>query len=454
MKQEQARGNKPARRFLPVLLIVLLPILFLQCSDPLTEPVAQAPEAKLSLSKVQVSNPYFEYPNFISVPSSNWPQDPWTGDLVVYAHGYYAFNEVWHPLNDKVDDTPIAGIVNKLGFAYASTAYSTTGLAVEGGVKDLTDLVDLFVNLNSPASGPRVLPRHIYLVGPSEGGLITTLALEKTNGIFNGGLAMCGPIGDFRKQMDYFGDFHVVFNYFFPSTGLGFSLGSPSLVPEEAIAQWNNNYKGKVETAAAASPWLTGQLLSVTKAPYDLLNPSTSRVTTVVDILWYNVFATNDANTKLSGCPYGNRGRWYWGSLNDFKLNVGVERFTSSQTALNRINKFYQTSGRLNSQLVTLHTLGDPIIPYWHATLYGHKVFSTGSGWRYAHIPILRYGHCKFNVAEVLVGFAVLVLKVTGQDLVASEKAFPSMESQLEFLRLSRQHGANPRIAVSVSASQ
>ena len=29
-------------------------------------------------------------------------------------------------------------------------------------------------------------------------------------------LALCGPVGDFAGQIDYLGDFRVLFDYFFP----------------------------------------------------------------------------------------------------------------------------------------------------------------------------------------------------------------------------------------------
>ena len=57
----------------------------------------------------------------------------------------------------------------------------------------------------------------MYLVGVSQGGLVCTLAVEQNPGIFSGGLSLCGPIGDFRRQINYWGDFRVAFDYFFPN---------------------------------------------------------------------------------------------------------------------------------------------------------------------------------------------------------------------------------------------
>ena len=40
---------------------------------------------------------------------------------------------------------------------------------------------------------------------------------------------------------------------------------------------------------------------------------------------WYNVFATNDGIEKLGGQPFDNGWRWYTGSSDDLRLNIGVK---------------------------------------------------------------------------------------------------------------------------------
>ena len=54
-------------------------------------------------------------------------------------------------------------------------------------------------------------PGHVYMTGGSQGGLITTLAVERYPGVFTGGgLAACGPIGSYRRQLRYVADFRAV----------------------------------------------------------------------------------------------------------------------------------------------------------------------------------------------------------------------------------------------------
>jgi len=78
------------------------------------------------------------------------------------------------------------------------------GLAVRQGLADVVDLVNIFNAIKGPV-------QKVYLVGASEGGLITTLGVERHPDVFSGGLAVCGPIGSFPLQVNYIGDFRVVF---------------------------------------------------------------------------------------------------------------------------------------------------------------------------------------------------------------------------------------------------
>lgn len=134
----------------------------------------------------------------------------------------------------------------------------------------------------------------------------------------------------------------------------------------------------------------------------------------MLEVLWYNVFATDDARVELGGQPFDNRLTWYFGSTNDFLLNYLVKRYKADAAALTEMQKKYQTTGKLPVPLVTMHTTADPIVPYWQEALYGAKVLASGSLLKYVHLPVVRYGHCAFQPSEVVFGFGVLVAKVNG----------------------------------------
>ncbi len=351
------------------------------------------------------------------------PASGWNGDLVVFAHGYTAFNQPLAFQNLTLPDgtTSLPTLAQSLGFAFATTSYRENGLAILPGLDDIRELVAAF----RAAHG---IPAHTYLVGASEGGLITTLLVERSPRLFSGGLAACGPIGDFRQQIDYIGDFRVLFDYFFP----GVLPGSPIDVPRALIDQWDQTYVPAIRAALAANPSAAQQLIATAKAAIDPADP-TSIVTTTLDVLWYAVFSADDASRKLGGNPYGNRDRWYWGSSDDLRLNLGVRRFTADARAVANLAP-YQTTGAVTIPLVTVHTTGDDVIPFWNELLYAGKAHPSGHG-SVVQLPIFRYRHCNFTTTDLLFGFGLLVWQASAQTLPGGAPAAGLQQAQRDFDR-------------------
>ncbi len=325
-----------------------------------------------------------------------------SSDLVVYAHGYMAPNRpVEIPQEQMVlGDISITKTVTSLGFAFATTSYYTNGLAVLPALSDLLDLVDIF-------STTKGAPNHVYLVGVSEGGLITTLSVEQHPDVYDGGLAMCGPYGDFSDQINHFGDFRVVFDYFFPDL----MPGEPLSIPTSLVEDWQDDFFTETIEPAITDPAniiSVTQLLTVTDvSPYEHLPPTSTA--SIKQLLWYNVFATNDGVKKLGGQPFDNEDRVYSGSNNNDRLNDEVTRIRADQAALDEMAANYQTSGELSVPLVTVHTTGDEVVPYRHAMLYREKVASAGNSLLHKHIGVDKHGHCAFDYWDVLGGFITLV---------------------------------------------
>jgi pimeloyl-ACP methyl ester carboxylesterase len=328
---------------------------------------------------------------------------PWNHDLVVFAHGYVSPTAPVAIPEDQLalpDGTSIPDAVTMMGYAFATTSYYTNGLAVQEGLADLVDLVSIF-----KAGHPDT--NRVYLLGASEGGLITALAAEQHVDVFNGGaMALCGPVGDFRQQVNYFGDFRVVFDYFFPSL----LPGSPITIPQSLMDNWDT-YLAITITPALTNPVnaiSVTQLLSVAQAAYEPLTPTTA-ITTISGLLWYNVFATNDAKAKLGGQPFDNYTRVYSGSLDDATLNTAAQRFTADPAAISAIQTHYQTVGQPRIPVATVHNTLDPIVPYWHEPLYQVKVEAQGAALMHYNLPVSRYGHCNFNAAEAQAALSWLV---------------------------------------------
>jgi len=330
------------------------------------------------------------------------PASGYNGMLVVWAHG---FQDAGTPVSIPEDQLCINGfclpdLVNQLGFAFATNSYSKTGLAVLQGKDDIVDLVRIFAAEHGQ-------PRKVYLVGASEGGLITALDLEQHPDVFSAGLAACGPIGDFPYQINYFGDARITFNYFFP----GLIPGDPFHPPPSLTANWSQYYETNVKPVVfdPANRHLLDQWVAVAHLPFDADNYLPTVEQSVSDVLRYGVVDFTDAVTTLGGFPFDNSLRWYSGSDNDVQLNAQIPRVSADPAAVAAMHA-YDTTGVLTRPLITMHTLRDQQVPYFHETLYNLKTLFAGSLLtRHLAIPIDRYGHCNFTEGEALFGFAVML---------------------------------------------
>jgi pimeloyl-ACP methyl ester carboxylesterase len=160
--------------------------------------------------------------------------DPAVGSLVVYAPGSVPPQLPLAIRDDQLGGVPVSAIVTAppVGFAFATTSYRSNGLIVVDATQDLQRLVAKFRELYGPIGG------RTYAVGASEGGLIATLATERHSQLFDGTLSACGSIGDFQRQINYFDDFRLAFDFYFAAilAGSGISLGNPIDIPDGVIA--------------------------------------------------------------------------------------------------------------------------------------------------------------------------------------------------------------------------
>jgi pimeloyl-ACP methyl ester carboxylesterase len=325
---------------------------------------------------------------------------PWNGDLVVYAHGYVPAGSPIVIPSDAVASVSLSGAITGLGYAFASTSYRANGLVADDAVGDVEQVVETVRARYRPD------PVRVYLVGASEGGLVAALAAERSQ-LFSGALAACGPVGDFGRQVDYFGDFRVVFDYFFP----GVLPGTAVEVPQSLRDHWSDTYVPAVLDAIQGNPSATQQLLAVTGAPIDQSSPE-SVGNTVIEVLYYNIFATTDAEARLGGQPYDNSLRTYAGSEDDVALNGGVARFSASPAARANLARF-ETTGAPAVSVVTIHTTGDPVVPFEQEALYAAKVSAGGVSALLEQRTVDRYDHCNFTGPELLGAFSSLVSRVT-----------------------------------------
>jgi pimeloyl-ACP methyl ester carboxylesterase len=364
------------------------------------------------------------------------PASGYNGILLLWAHG---FQDAGTPVSIPEDQLCLSGdfcipeIVNGLGFAFATNSYSKTGLAIRQGQADIVDLVKIF-------AAQKGAPTKVYLVGASEGGIITALNLEQHPDVFDAGMAACGPVGHFPFQIDYFGDARATFEYFFP----GVIPGDPFNPDPSLMAIWTDYYEQVVKPVVfdPANRHQLDQWVAVAKLPYDANNYLATVDESARDVLRYSVVNAQDAKATLGGFPFDNHNRWYTGSDNDLLLNIFVPRASADPAAVTEMNTFYNTTGILSRPLITLHTLRDQQVPYIHEFFYDLKTLFSGSLFtRHLNIPVDRFGHCNFTKEEALFSFAIMLLYDGILDQVSGTASFLTPQELASFERRAQAAG-------------
>lgn len=407
------------QKWMIILFAILASFFFSACQDEVFEP--DIPETQ-TMKNGPMSTPaegtlpsgaLYE----IKLPSS-WQHPLSPRVLLVYAHGYVDFD---HPIElpsdaipyDLGGEIPISTfITDTLNMGYATTSYRDNGLVVVEAIDDIiqlrTKIGEYF--LTHPGIAP---PNAILLVGPSEGGLITVLTIEQNPGLFTAAIATCCPIGNFYEQLQYYGDAHVLFKYFFGNNLKGIPLGSPRHIPQRTIQAWNDHTLQDAIIDVLTKDYIHNdgetiqQYLNCAKIPSAPGNPEMA-VKNILEVLRFSFKATNDAICRLNGNPYNNKfpKRIYSGSANDLKLNQHVERIRLGtwKFAHKTVNEKFETSGAPLSTLVIIHGEYDHVALGWHHELYLNK---------YASIPPMQkaplipdyitnlYGHCNFTTSDI-----------------------------------------------------
>src|SRR5437764_1166272 len=142
----------------------------------------------------------------------------WNGGLVMYCHGYSPAPGSF----DNPKPNPVLDVFTKEGYAVAQSGYAAGGWAIQESVQDTEALRRYF-------SHKYGAPKETYITGHSMGGFLTMTLLETFPNVYDGGLALCGPLGAaswFMTRRVF--DMRVVFDYLFPG-----ALPNPVKIPAD-----------------------------------------------------------------------------------------------------------------------------------------------------------------------------------------------------------------------------
>ena len=350
---------------------------------------------------------------YISIPDGWEEMHP--RFMVFYAHGLQDPGEGPNLPSDTIINRSVEDIITGMGFGYATTSYRDDGFIADEAVEDIQALHKKVCKVLK-----KMAPDVFILGGPSEGGLVTALTLERYPKSFDGALSICGPIGIFFEQVQYNGNFHVLFNYFFGEdlAALGYSTGSPLGVGEDIIDQWRSGeLPATVQQILHADAMQGGlkmlQLLTCAQVTVDMTDPM-AMGTAILQCLRYNIMITDDLIDRLDGIvPFNNIETVYSGSLNDEALNNNIKRVNenSNMTAMMSLKK-YETTGDIQIPFVTIHTTGDHVTPVWHDEIYREKILINGKEMLHTSLPVTNYGHCTIEESDIVAALGIVITKI------------------------------------------
>lgn len=350
---------------------------------------------------------------------SCFPEDAasWNGILLLYVRGTVLSGSVGLPDNELVfGDFSLPKFLLELNYAFATSSLEKTGLVVEAGADNINQLLSTIEGELAPRQ-----PEHILLIGLSQGALIATLLTEQYSERYDGTLALCGPIAGMPYQTRSLGDFSYTFDALFPGV-LPFEAGQ--IVPVTSSV-WSEVYEPVVTQQILANPTQTQRLLQLTGAAYDAAEPTTA-ITTTRSNLAYSFSSQADFLEVVGGQGFDNRWQHYAEDI-----NAHIKRAQADRVARSYLTRYYEPTGVLSIPLVTLHTLGDNLVPYEHELIYQRRVVEQGREDLLTTFAYDRYGHCTFTLAEMAQGLDALLTAVgvpEGRSVLAAEPMLLSGE--------------------------
>ncbi|MEH3039824.1 MAG: hypothetical protein PGN21_07155 [Sphingomonas paucimobilis] len=357
----------------------------------------------------------------------------WTGDGLLYAHGYSTPGTLVAVSSDPVDKgtgtDALAGAYGQ-GFAVGHSAYAKDGLGVEAGANATARLRDLLEKMGG---------KRIYVMGDSMGGGIVVTLLEKYPKAFAGGLARCGVVASWEELLGRLIDMRLAYNAL--TKGTPYALPGNQDVRHDALS--SRPPAGTPDAAAQAHVF--GQIARVGMPPLALWTAAQKdpngrearivRAVTEIGGFDYDAaslayplvtaaLGADDMTATAGGWVHGNMGKVYSASSltaeENSALNRDIQRVEAAPHAIAYLRKWHTASGRVEVPLVTLHNRIDSLVPYAQEAQLAAAVARAGRSAKLAQftVPATRaplpiggiegYTHCGFDKPQTLAAWNAL----------------------------------------------
>jgi pimeloyl-ACP methyl ester carboxylesterase len=359
---------------------------------------------------------------------------PWNGTVLLFSHGYASGPA--NPAQDAPDEATKTLLLQQ-GYALVGSSYATTGWAVTDAVPDQMATLEAFTTRFGQAS-------RTLAWGRSYGGLVTTAIAERHPDRIDGSLSLCGlvqgGVANWNNTLD---------PAFALKTLLGSDVPLVNLPSQQAATDAANTLTAKVDSAQSTAEGRARIALAAALHNIPVWNATTQTRPAATD--WDAQQANQyDAVKGLLKIAAFNRrqeaevragGNMSWNTGVDYTrllgrssvrkevtelykkagLSLGKDlaalnrapRITADPAAVAWMSSTSSFTGRLAKPQLSVHTIGDPLVPVQTESALRRAVSAAGSA------PLLRQayvdnaGHCTFSPAEQLAALHTLEDRLT-----------------------------------------
>lgn len=366
----------------------------------------------------------------------------WNGTLLLYSHGF-------GPL--VAQDAPDPGTQAALlaaGFALAGSSYDPSGSqwALDTAVSDQFQTLRAVESTVLPHP-----PRQVIAVGTSMGGLVSALEAQQGRGKIDGALTTCGIVAggvnlnDFQLDGQY-----AIAQLLLPGQNVqlvgfadaGAALGTAATLTAAATqAQSTPAGRARLALAMAFLNVPAWDATAATPAPVPAGDPAAQEAAqysnefggafSIMDFIELGRPSIDQADggsaswdvgvdfaRALQRSPYRDEvaalykaaGLSLSGDLRNLTQHTSTK---ADPAALRSLITTSVPTGRLEVPELTLHTLGDNLVPAQMENYYGRLVARAGSSSLLRQAQTASFGHCNFSSAELIAGVQAVSHRVT-----------------------------------------
>jgi hypothetical protein len=348
------------------------------------------------------------------------PQD-WNGSVFIYAHGYTADERILGPIPENIGDAVAVlwpGLLPFVppGYATAVSTFRSAGWDVKDAIKDVENLRRYFVKKYGQ-------PKHTYLWGHSEGGMITQTVIEYFPKTYDGAVPICATGAGARRLFNAEYDLRVLYDYTcrdVPEARFACSLCTDGVTrcladadcapgqhcdgtetasaPEDGLTRgcfdfliahpdsFDLGSGGGAFVTRVTTPCLGGAARSPAQAARrDFLVRATQLPANQIDgdLFFASVSLAEIVYRRTQGRhPWSNTGVDYASPLlsadERAALDAGVHRSDSDAAAVRWMRRYYEPRGRTRSKVVTVHALDDGLVIPEHEDKYRQAFEASG----------------------------------------------------------------------------